>query len=104
MDQRINQFNALYGNIPKPVETAASTTFFGIKIVGHHTVYLGKNRLSITKTHKGDYMHVEEHKFEPEGLESNDTKWFLSDSDSESDKDYAACDMDSCGYCGHCIY
>ncbi|KAL8633437.1 hypothetical protein Q9189_000782 [Teloschistes chrysophthalmus] len=27
-----------------------------------------------------------------------------SDSDEESEKDYTACSLDSCGYCGHCSY
>ncbi|KAL9590087.1 MAG: hypothetical protein Q9203_001109 [Teloschistes exilis] len=29
---------------------------------------------------------------------------FGFDSDEESEKDYTACSLDSCGYCGHCSY
>jgi hypothetical protein len=44
----------------------------------------------------------------PDGSErwedSEDDGFYRGDDSPESPKDYAACSLDDCGYCGHCPY
>lgn len=75
----IDKFGKLYAEIPKLTTPMKKSTFFGI------------------------HMHDIEDRWESEDDSLVKTNFLDSDSSSE-ERDYTACDMDSCGYCGHCIY
>ena len=100
MDERIKIFDTQFGRIQKPVYSP-SYTIFGIRMQGICTVRF--ENFTIRKTDDGFYS-VDNNKFEPDDFETpDDASWFLSDG-SDDDKDYTACDKDSCDYCGDCIY